>query len=239
MPKCGSTWFYEFMQRRLSSLGYPTAHEALRDTTVTLNWKGNPGGLTRDTLSALLSAAERQTFVIKAHASPSRELLDALRAGKCRMLYIIRHPAAVVRSSITFGEFCRQHPELEPGSPCARIYTPEDSAEFVKSFVSFSLQWLETDQSDLIRRYEDIFHRGDDPIKNLAYHLFPLSVSVTQGILDEMRPERLSESDRKRLRINQKSWPELNDTVSAICEQWAKQLGYRESVPPTLTRFER
>jgi len=223
LHKSGSTWFYSFVNNCLVALGHPSAHEACRDL-VGLNQWANPGALEGENLQGLRRAAETQTFAIKAHSPPNPELLGELRTGRISMIFVIRHPAAIVRSALAFGEQCRAYPALEPDSPYAAIYKPEDTMEHVAPSIDWAVEWLKV-RADCVARYEDVFATDESPI-HFANCLHSDIHKVSRPIFDRMKPQSISDIERRRLRVNLVDRPVLTASIQAACNEWASSLGY-------------
>jgi hypothetical protein len=225
MHKCGSTWFHNYVVRCLISLGYPDAHTAVRGFPVQLGRRTNPGALSGTTLSALLDAARDRTFVIKAHVPPNPELLEAIGNGKAAAIFIIRHPADIVRSALAFGEYCRSHSDNEPISPYAAFFEPIQAATYVAPCIDWAEQWLTSRQRHIVTRYENLFS-SDTSLLAAVHALFPDSAAASKTTLQQLKPERLTAKERDWLRINLTRYPALTPEVAAICNEWARRIGY-------------
>jgi len=222
MPKCGSTWFHDYVVRCLSAVGHPTARQATAGRAITLNDRDNPGSLEGEVLQILLDAARSQTFAVKAHVPPNRELAAALAGGDARSVYLIRHPADVVRSSLAYGEDCRRAGRDEP---YANFYRSEDAAAFVEPFIDWAERWLALGGAARVLRYERLFAADENTLAAI-HELAPDTDPVAAGILEDMRPQKLSQPERDRLRVNLVRRPDLGDGVAAVCGAWARRLGY-------------
>ena len=221
IPKSGSTWFHNFAVRCLSLLGHPTPHVAV-GRHVTLNDYANPGALSGINLERLLDAARSQTFAIKAHVPPNEELLAALRTGAARMVFLIRHPADIVASSLAFAENRRSRND---DTPYNALHLPREAADFVAPWVDQAEAWLAAGPPAAIRRYEELYE-SDASICAAIHDLWPETANVSARALDEMRPARLSEAERDYLRVNLRIRPELTPDVTQTCAVWAQRLGY-------------
>jgi hypothetical protein len=220
MPKCGSTWFHNYVGACLAALGHPSAQNALASWPIRLNHRDNPGALSGENLRILGEASRAETFAIKAHQPPGPELLSAIRDGWVRTVFLIRHPTAIVRSALAYGEFCRAH---EWDEPYRELVTAAQAAEFVAPTVEWGVGWLAAGSPVL--RYEVLF-AGDAEVRAAAHSLVPEAASVSGRILDDMRPEALSPENRDWLRVNLTHRPELPPGVEARCDAWARHLGY-------------
>lgn len=222
MPKCGSTWFHNYVARCLSLLSHPTAHQAAGHL-VTLNDYANPGALYRLNLERLLAAARSQTFAIKAHVPPNAELLTALHAGEARLVFLIRHPANIVISALAYGENRRLREDVT--SPYYVFHQPKQAADFVAPWVDHAEAWLTAGSPAIIRRYEDLY-ASDSSIRAAIHVLWPETRSVSRAALAEMRPERLSPERRDHLRVNLRNYPGLTPEIASESAKWARRLGY-------------
>ena len=166
MPKCGSTWFHNYVSTCLTALGHPTAHDALRGWPVSINHRANPGALSGNNC-VLREAARQQTFAIKAHHPPGPELLSAVREGWVKTAFLIRHPASIARSALAYGEFCRAH---EWDEPYRDLLTPAQAAEFVAPTVEWGIGWLAAPVE--VHRYEMLF-AGDAATARRCIRSFP------------------------------------------------------------------
>ncbi len=222
MPKCGSTWFHDFVARCLSAIGHPTARQATAARPITLNERDNPGSLEGRVLGILLDAARSNTFAVKAHVPPNRELVAALGGGGARSAFLIRHPADVVRSSLAYGEFCRRAGRDEP---YADFYRTEDAAAFVEPFVDWAERWLALGSAARVIRYEYLFATDENTLAAI-HELAPDTDPVAAEILEDMRPRNLSQPERDWLRVNLVRRPDIGDGGAAVCDAWARRLGY-------------
>jgi hypothetical protein len=136
---------------------------------------GNPGALDGATLAALIEAAQSQSFAVKAHVPPNSEILEAVERDQARMIFIIRHPVDIVRSTLAYGEFCRAAGWDEP---YRELYEPEDAARFVAPFVEWAVAWRDSDRGRVVARYEDLF-ADDLAIRQAAHRLEPRTELVS------------------------------------------------------------
>src|SRR5262249_42360480 len=103
LPKCGSTWLHNYLERCLAAAGPWRWPVALADAAVSVNDRANPGDIDGENLAALLRAAASRSFAIKAHRPPNPDLLEALRQDRARTVFVIRHPEAMARSALDYG----------------------------------------------------------------------------------------------------------------------------------------
>jgi hypothetical protein len=221
MPKCGSTWLYHYVTQCLTALGHPPAPEVLSEWPIALNHHNNPGALDGDNLRVLLDAALETTFAVKSHTPPNPELLSALEMGAVRMVFLVRHPAEIVRSALAFGAASRAKGWDEP---YAAFATPGEAAGFVAPFIAMASAWMAA-APRTVRHYDELF-AGDERIRDAVHRLVPGSRAVSAPILDRMKPERLSAKDRDWLRVNLVSRPPLDADTAAQCGRWAAALGF-------------
>ena len=226
LPKSGSTWFHGFVQRCLEARGHPAPHRAVQGfPPAPLNSHANPGVLDGANLDGLLAAAQNQTFAIKAHQPPNQALLKALDDGAASVIFLIRHPAAIVRSALAFGELCRAHPEPEPGNPYEALFDPDEAADFVAPSLRWAREWLASGRGDIVARYEEMFS-SRDLLLRAANRLHPDIGRVSDAVARQMEPRKLTDGERKLYRVNMSRRPALSDAVLARCEEWAHELGY-------------
>ncbi len=192
---------------------------------MALNSHANPGAIDGRNLEALLAAARERTFAVKAHRPPNEALSSALEAGSAGAIFLIRHPAAIVRSALAFGAHCRSEPGLEPGNPYAEIFDAEQAADFVAPTISWAQEWLASTNREVVARYEELF-KSERSLLQAANQLHPDIPRVSKAVVQHMMPERLSDRERKRYRVNLSLRPELSSTVIARCEVWAREMGY-------------
>jgi hypothetical protein len=235
MPKCGSTWFHNFIGRGLTALDHPTPHRAVQGFAVALNARANPGSVDGANLQALIAAARDQTFVIKAHQPPNPALAAALQAGTARSIFLIRHPAAIVQSTLAFADHCRAYPELEPDNPYAAILDDEQAAEFVAPSIGWGRAWLASNACS-VARYEDTFG-SEARLFQAADRLHPGFTAVGDAVWQRMKPDQLSDDDRRYYRVNLIRRPKLSRAIVARCEEWAGQLGYAPDAAADVARL--
>jgi hypothetical protein len=232
LPKCGSTWLHNYIERCLVAAGHRCAQDALAGGTVAVNDRANPGDIGGENLAALLRAAATQSFAIKAHRPPNPGLLEALRRDRARTVFVIRHPAAAARSALDYGEFCRAQGWDEPYKD---LRTLEQAADFIAPMVAWAEAWLACGIACVVR-YEELF-AGDDAIRAVAHRLMPDTAPVSLSVLESMRPQALSAQERAWLRVNRAAPAAPPAPGAALFADLARRLGYEAAAEtPSVTQ---
>ena len=220
LPKSGATWFCSYINRLLI-LGGGVSTKIALEPHVRVNPWGAAGELSGSNLDKILAAATQHTFVVKAHQPPADDLLAALADGRARMLFMIRHPADILRSALAYGEYCR---DFYVDEPHKNIFTPEDAINFCEPHMQWGFKWFGVDGVEICR-YEYTFS-CDAHIIQTALRLIPNQTDGAEAALNDRRVSSLSQRERNHLRVNLIRKPLLNSAAEAWANAWAPRYWY-------------
>lgn len=171
MPRAGSGWHYNLIHDLMKTAGCADARDirekyGLQKILTEVNC--NIGVLSARRLGMVtLPALMGNTFVIKAHSSPtnSSRLLSTL--GLLRVTYIYRDPRDAMLSAFDFGQRA-----LTKGSPNAFSHLSdfEKSVDFMMEYVSIWQKWM-NEKNVLVARYEDLLTNYDIESAKLVNYL--------------------------------------------------------------------
>jgi hypothetical protein len=133
------------------------------------------------TLPALMG----NTFVIKAHSSPTSGSRLLARLGVLRITYIYRDPRDAMLSAYDYGQRA-----LQKGRPNAFSHLTDfqKSLDFILEYVHIWEKWMK-EKDVLIARYEDLLTNYDNEVSRLVpfLKLNPANPDV-QKVVDSYRP---------------------------------------------------
>lgn len=190
MPRAGSGWHYNLIHDLMKTTGCADARDirekyGLQRILTEVNC--NIGVLSfRRLLMVTLPALMGNTFVIKAHSSPtsSSRLLSSL--GLLRVTYIYRDPRDAMLSAFDFGQRA-----LTKGRPNAFSHLAdfEKSVDFMMEYVRIWEKWM-NEKNVLIARYEDLLTNYDEESAKLVNYLkLDGSRPEVQTVIEKYRPE--------------------------------------------------
>ena len=161
MPRAGSGWHYNLIHDLMKTSGCADARDirekyGLQKILTEVNC--NIGVLSARRLAMVARPAlAGNTFVIKAHAAPTRasRLLSTL--GLLRVTYIYRDPRDAMLSAFDYGQRA-----LAKGRPNAfsHLLDFEKSVDFMIDYVHIWEEWMRQ-KKVLIARYEDLLTNYD------------------------------------------------------------------------------
>ena len=189
MPRAGSGWHYNLIHDLMKTDGAVDARkirEKYRLQNILTEVKCNIGvpsvrRLGMVTIPALLG----NTFVIKAHAGPTRSsrLLQSL--GLLRITYIYRDPRDAMLSAFEYGQRA-----LQKGHPNAFSHLTDfqKSLDFMLRYVRIWEKWMRQ-KNVLIARYEDLLTDYDGAVALLLDFLkLDGSRPEVQKVIEAYRP---------------------------------------------------
>ena len=196
MPRAGSGWHYNLINDLMKTRGAVDARVirekyGLQDILTEVNC--NIGVFSaRRAAMVIVPALMGNTFVIKAHSSPTRtsRLLQSL--GLLRITYIYRDPRDAMLSAFEYGQRA-----LQKGHPNAFSHLTdfEKSLDFILRYARIWEKWRK-ERHVLIARYEDLLTDYDSEVIRLVKFLkidgsrpgTSTQVSV-QNVIEAYRPK--------------------------------------------------
>jgi hypothetical protein len=189
MPRAGSGWHYNLIHDLMKTTGCADARdirEKYRLQKILTEVNCNIGVLSLRRLAMVtLPALMGNTFVIKAHSSPTSvsRLLSAL--GLLRITYIYRDPRDAMLSAFDFGQRA-----LTKGRPNAFSHLSdfEKSVDFMMEYVHIWEKWM-NEKNVLIARYEDLLMNYEGESSKLVEYLkLDQNNSEVQKVIEQYRP---------------------------------------------------
>lgn len=171
MPRAGSGWHYNVINDLMKTTGCADARDirekyGLQKVLTEVNC--NIGVLSARRLGMVtIPALTGNTFVIKAHSSPtnSSRLLSSL--GLLRITYIYRDPRDAMLSAFDYGQRA-----LTKGRPNAFSHLSDfqKSVDFMMEYVHIWEKWM-NEKNVLVARYEDLLINYDEESARLVKYL--------------------------------------------------------------------
>lgn len=179
MPRAGSGWHYNLIHDLMKTTGAADAHDirekyGLQRILTEVNC--NIGVLSARRLALVaVPAFLGNTFVIKAHSSPTNSSRFLSTLGLLRITYIYRDPRDAMLSAYEFGQRA-----LTKGRPNAFSHLSDfdKSVEFMMEYVRIWEKW-NNERNVLVARYEDLLMNYSEESARLTQYLG----------LNESRPE--------------------------------------------------
>src|SRR5687767_11468392 len=171
MPRAGSGWHYNLINDLMKTRGAVDAREirekyGLQHILTEVNCNIGVPSIRRLGMVAI-PALLGNTFVIKAHAGPTRtsRLLQSL--GLLRITYIYRDPRDAMLSAFEYGQRA-----LQKGRPNAFSHLTDfqKSLNFIMDYVRIWEKWRK-ERDVLIARYEDLLTNYDHEVARLVQFL--------------------------------------------------------------------
>ncbi len=189
MPRAGSGWHYNLIHDLMKTTGCADAHdirERYRLQNILTEVNCNIGVLSARRLGMVALPGLVNTFVIKAHAGPTKtsRLLSSL--GQLRITYIYRDPRDAMLSAYDFGQRA-----LVKGRPNAFSHLAdfEKSVDFMMEYVRIWEKWVK-EKNILIARYEDLLTNYEDESAKLAGFLkLDSSSPEVRAVIENYRPD--------------------------------------------------
>jgi hypothetical protein len=191
MPRAGSGWHYNVIHDLMATTDCADARdirEKYRLQNILTEVNCNIGVLSARRLALVsVPALLGNTFVIKAHAGPTRgsRLLEAI--GLLKVTYIYRDPRDAMLSAYEFGQRA-----LDKGRPNAFSHLTDfgKTLDFMAEYVHIWEKWME-EKLPLIARYEDLLMNYDQEAARLVRFLkLDGDQPKIQAVIEKYRPEK-------------------------------------------------
>ena len=202
MPRAGSGWYYNLMHDLVTASGGQNARQIraqFRLQSILTEVNCNIGALTVRRLGAVwIPSVLGNTFVIKAHASPTPFARRLIRLNQLKAAYIYRDPRDALLSAYDNGQRA-----IQKGRPNAfsHLVDFDASLAFMQDYVRISEAWLSI-PAVLHTAYEDLVENYDREASRLAEFLnCDLQSGSIQAVIEQYRPER-ARQDQKGLHFN-------------------------------------
>lgn len=189
MPRAGSGWHYNLIHDLMKTTGCADARdirEKYKLQKVLTEVNCNIGVLSARRLAMVtVPALMGNTFVIKAHAGPTRasRLLTSLNV--MRITYIYRDPRDAMLSAFDYGQRA-----LAKGRPNAFSHLSdfEKSVDFMMEYVHIWERWM-GEKNALIARYEDLLTNYDvESAKLVEYLKLDATKPEVRAVIEQYRP---------------------------------------------------
>lgn len=189
MPRAGSGWHYNLIHDLIKTTGAADARDirtkyGLQKILTEVNC--NIGVLSARRLAMVsLPALLGNTFVIKAHSSPTNASRFLSSLGLLRATYIYRDPRDAMLSAYDFGQRA-----LAKGRPNAFSHLSdfEKSVDFMMEYVRIWEKWI-NEKNVLVARYEDLLTNYSEESARLTEYLkLNGSSPEVQKVIEIYRP---------------------------------------------------
>ncbi|HCB01066.1 MAG TPA: hypothetical protein DEP19_01675 [Anaerolineae bacterium] len=171
MPRAGSGWHYNLINDLMMSSGAADARVIrekykLQNILTEVNCNISVLSLRRMAMVSI-PALLGNTFVIKAHSSPTTASRFLSSLGLLRVTYIYRDPRDAMLSAYDYGQRA-----LAKGRPNAFSHLLEfdDCVNFMMEYVYIWEKWMK-EKNVLIARYEDLLTNYDEEFNRLVQFL--------------------------------------------------------------------
>ncbi|MBL8100352.1 MAG: sulfotransferase domain-containing protein, partial [Anaerolineales bacterium] len=171
MPRAGSGWHYNLINDLMMTNGATDARvirEKYKLQNILTEVNCNIGVLSARRLAMVtMPALLGNTFVIKAHSSPTTASRFLTRLGLLLPIYIYRDPRDAMLSAYDYGQRA-----LAKGRPNAFSHLLEfdDCVNFMMDYVHIWEKWM-NEKNVLIARYEDLLTNYDEEFIRLVEFL--------------------------------------------------------------------
>jgi hypothetical protein len=234
MPRAGSGWYYNLT----NDLALASGHQDGRVIRKKYHLGGiltevncNIGALTpRRLLMVSVPSLLGNTFVIKAHASPTPFALRMIDWRQLAPAYIYRDPRDAMLSAYENGQRA-----IEKGRPNAfsHLVDFETSLSFILEYVKISQAWLNISQV-LHTRYESLVSDYDVEVSRLVgFYGLDGARHEIQAVVEKYRPEAARSEQKgihfsqgKRGRFRQKYSPEQQAILADSLGEYLVAMGY-------------
>ena len=219
MPRAGSGWHYNLIHDLMKTTGSADARdirEKFRLQKILTEVNCNIGVLSARRLGmAAIPALLGNTFVIKAHAGPTRTSRLFQSLGLLRITYIYRDPRDAMLSAFDFGQRA-----LQNGRPNAFSHLTDfdTSLAFIMDYVRIWERWTR-EKNVLTARYEDLMTDYDREVTRLLDFLK----------LDGSRSEARAEPSRSVQKVTDAFRPEKGEGREGLHFYKGKVGRFRES----------
>ena len=231
MPRAGSGWYYNLTHDLVVSAGGQDARQVrqryhLQHILTEVNC--NIGALTlRRLLAVLLPSLLGNTFVIKAHSTPTKTARKIMAWGLLRTAYIYRDPRDAMLSAYENGQRA-----IEKGRPNAFSHlTDFDKAlNFMQEYVRISAAWL--DLSEVLHtRYETLLVDYENQVNLLGQFLH--LERQDPAVIEKYRPAQARQETKgmhfrkgKIGRFREKWTPEQQEILAQVFNAYLMRLNY-------------
>jgi hypothetical protein len=171
MPRAGSGWHYNLIHDLMKTAGAADARdirEKYKLQNILTEVNCNIGVLSARRLGmVMIPSLMGNTFVIKAHSSPTTTSRLLSTFGLLRTIYIYRDPRDAMLSAYDFGQRA-----LTKGRPNAFSHLSDfdKSLNFIMDYVRIWEKWIK-EKNVLITRYEDLLTNYDEEFVRLVEYL--------------------------------------------------------------------
>ncbi len=196
MPRAGSGWHYNLIHDLMKTTGCADARDirekySLQKILTEVNC--NIGVLSARRLGMVtVPALMGNTFVIKAHSSPTNPSRFLSSLGLLRITYIYRDPRDAMLSAFDFGQRA-----LTKGRPNAFSHLSDfsKSMDFMMEYVHIWEKWI-NEKNVLVARYEDLLINYEhESAKLVAYLKLNETSPEVQKVIGQYRP---GENDKQQ-----------------------------------------
>jgi hypothetical protein len=189
MPRAGSGWHYNLIHDLMKTTGCADARdirEKYKLQKILTEVNCNIGVLSARRLAMVcIPALMGNTFVIKAHAGPSRASRLLARLRLLRITYIYRDPRDAMLSAFDFGQRA-----LAKGRPNAFSHLSDfdKSLDFILDYVRIGEKWM-AERNVLVARYEDLLTNYDvESAKLVRYLKLDEAKPEVRAVIEQYRP---------------------------------------------------
>lgn len=189
MPRAGSGWHYNLIHDLMKTTGCADARdirEKFKLQKVLTEVNCNIGVLSARRLAMVtVPALMGNTFVIKAHAGPTRASRLLVSLNVLRITYIYRDPRDAMLSAFDYGQRA-----LEKGRPNAFSHLSdfEKSVDFMMEYIHIWERWM-GEKNALIARYEDLLTNYDvESAKLVEYLKLDATKPEVRAVIEQYRP---------------------------------------------------
>lgn len=171
MPRAGSGWHYNLINDLMKTAGAvdaPVIREKYKLQNILTEVNCNIGVLSPRRLGmVMIPALMGNTFVIKAHSSPTSTSRFLTSLGLLRSIYIYRDPRDAMLSAYDYGQRA-----LAKGRPNAFSHLLEFDGclNFMMDYVYIWEKWTK-EKNVLVSRYEDLLTNYDEEFIKLVKYL--------------------------------------------------------------------
>ncbi len=189
MPRAGSGWHYNLIHDLMKANGAAdarTIREKYGLQKILTEVNCNVGVLSARRLGMIsIPALMGNTFVIKAHSSPTGASRLLSNLGLLRITYIYRDPRDAMLSAFDFGQRA-----LLKGRPNAFSYLSnfEKGVDFMMEYVRIWEEWVK-EKNVLVARYEDLLvNYSEESVRLTEYLKLDGSSSEVRKVIEAYRP---------------------------------------------------
>lgn len=237
MPRAGSGWHYNLIHDLMKTQGYADAREIrekYRLGRVLTEVNCNIGVLSARRVGMVsIPSILGKSFVIKAHAGPTRWSRQMSKLGMMKATYIYRDPRDAMLSAYEYGRRAE-----EKGRPNAfsHLVDFETSLDFMMDYVRIWERWIK-EPHVLTSRYEDLLTNYDEEGEKLTEFLgLDPNEKAVREALEQYRPGK-TEADQQGLhfykgkigRYKEAYTAEEQDIMAERFGEYLGKMGYKDS----------